>query len=56
MTMIAIMLVPVASRSPYPSQRINSGTITLPPPTPSRPLNAPAAVPITASFRVLELI
>src|SRR5215207_6616053 len=46
------MLVPVASRSPNPSQTMSSGTITLPPPTPSRPLNAPAAVPITASFRV----
>src|SRR5436190_6545454 len=34
---------------------ISSGTITLPPPTPSRPLSTPAAVPITASFRVLGM-
>ncbi len=50
MTTIAARLVPVASRSPYPSQRIKSGTITVPPPTPNRPLNAPAAVPIATSF------
>src|SRR5881275_3146493 len=49
------MLVPVASRSPYPSQMISRGTITLPPPTPSRPLSTPAAVPIAASFRVLGM-
>jgi len=31
-------------------------TITLPPPTPRRPLKAPPAVPIAASFRVREAI
>src|SRR2546422_5307598 len=51
MTTIAARLVPVASRSPYPSQKINRGTITVPPPTPNRPLNAPAAVAIATSFR-----
>jgi hypothetical protein len=42
--------VPVASRSPYPNQRIRSGTMTVPPPTPKSPLKAPAAVPIAASL------
>src|SRR3954454_20555567 len=48
------MLVPVASLAPKPSQTISIGTITLPPPTPSRPLNAPPAVPIAASFRIRD--
>ena len=51
MTTIAARLVPVATRSVYPSPRISSGTITVPPPTPNIPLNAPAAVPIAMSFR-----
>src|SRR3954471_15349319 len=46
------MLVPVASRAPYPSQMISRGTITLPPPTPSSPLKIPPAVPIAASLSV----
>src|SRR5882757_3309776 len=46
---IAARLVPVASRSPKPNQKISSGTITVPPPTPNKPLKAPAAVPIAAS-------
>ena len=46
---IAARLVPVASRSPKPNQKISIGTITVPPPTPKRPLKAPAAVPIAAS-------
>src|SRR4029450_6557970 len=29
---------------------MSRGTITVPPPTPNRPLNTPAAVPITPSF------
>jgi trehalose 6-phosphate phosphatase len=32
----------------------SSGTITVPPPTPNRPLKSPAAVPIEAKFRVRE--
>jgi trehalose 6-phosphate phosphatase len=48
MMKIDVRLVPVASRSSYPSQKIRSGTITVPPPTPNRPLNAPAAVAIAA--------
>src|SRR6266496_90028 len=31
---------------------MNSGTITVPPPTPNRPLNTPAAAAIAASFSV----
>src|SRR4051794_3149318 len=53
MTRIAMSDVPVASRSPYASQRMSSGTITVPPPTPKRPLKKPAAVPMTASRRSL---
>src|ERR687886_2668380 len=49
-TPIAASDVPVASRSPKPSHRTRRGTITVPPPTPNRPLNTPAAVPITPSF------
>src|ERR1700742_120208 len=52
MTMIAARLVPVARRSPKPNQRIRRGTMMVPPPTPKRPLKAPAAVPIAASLAV----
>ena len=41
--------VPVAERSPYPSQ-IRSGTIMAPPPTPKSALKAPAAIPIPPSL------
>jgi hypothetical protein len=40
----------VASRSPKANQKIKSGTITVPPPTPKRPLKAPAATPMAVSF------
>src|SRR5919197_1747289 len=52
MITIAASEVPVASRSSYPSQRMHSGTITVPPPTPKSPLNTPAPAPIAASFSV----
>src|SRR5919197_4330926 len=52
MITIAASEVPVASRSSYPSQRMHSGTITVPPPTPKSPLNTPAAAAIAASFSV----
>src|SRR4051794_34728194 len=48
MTTIAASEVPVASRSSYPSQRMSSGTMIVPPPTPNSPLKAPAPVAITA--------
>src|SRR5215216_5741315 len=51
MITIAARLVPVASRSPYASQKIRSGTMIVPPPTPNRPLNTPPTVPIARSFR-----
>src|SRR5215211_1365809 len=51
MTTIAARLVPVASRSPYASQKIRSGTMIVPPPTPNSPLKTPPAVPIARSFR-----
>ena len=44
---IADSEVAVARRSPKPSM-ISSGTITIPPPTPNRPLKAPASTPIAA--------
>ena len=50
MSTIAARLVPVASRSPKASQKISSGTMTVPPPTPNRPLKKPPRVPITSSF------
>src|SRR5215216_2905958 len=50
MITIAKRLVPVASRSPYASQRIRRGTMIVPPPTPNRPLKKPPAVPIARSF------
>src|SRR3954447_5502545 len=50
MSTIAARLVPVASRSAYASQKIRSGTMTVPPPTPNRPLKKPPTVPITSSF------
>src|SRR3954462_4937547 len=49
MTTMAARDVPVASFVPKPSQSTSSGTITDPPPTPNRPLNTPAAVPIAPS-------
>src|SRR5881227_2378634 len=49
-TTMAASEVPVAMRSSYPSHRTSSGTITTPPPTPNRPLNSPATLPVTASF------
>src|SRR5919198_3902797 len=49
MTTIAASDVPVASRSPYPSQRMSNGTMTVPPPIPNRPLKSPASVPVAAS-------
>src|SRR3982750_4907342 len=52
MITIAARLVPVASRSSYPSQKIRSGTMIVPPPTPNRPLKAPAAVAIAESLRI----
>src|SRR5688572_30738739 len=55
MNTIAASEVPVASRGPYPSQRISSGTITTPPPTPKSPENAPAAVPAAASRRSRDM-
>src|SRR5215208_2118007 len=51
MITIAARLVPVASRSPYASQKMRSGTMIVPPPTPNRPLKTPPAVPIAKSFR-----
>src|SRR3954451_22115121 len=50
MITIAASEVPVASRSSWPSQRMNSGTMTVPPPTPKSPLKMPAAAAIAASF------
>src|SRR3954468_1486427 len=50
MSTIAARLVPVASRSPKASQKMRSGTMTVPPPTPNRPLKKPPRVPITSSF------
>src|SRR3954449_6241689 len=55
MTMIAASDVAVATRSSKPSQRTSSGTITIPPPTPKRPENRPARVPITPSWSVRRL-
>src|SRR5919198_2258331 len=52
MITIAARLVPVASRPSYPSHRIRSGTMIVPPPTPNSPLNAPAAVAIADSLRI----
>src|SRR5919198_5551848 len=49
MTTIAASDVPVASRSPYPSQRMSNGTMTVPPPIPNRPRKSPASVPVAAS-------
>ena len=40
-TAIAASEVPVATCSRYPNHRTSSGTITVPPPTPNRPLNRP---------------
>src|SRR3954465_5667558 len=53
--MIAASDVAVATRSSKPSQRTSSGTITVPPPTPSSPENRPARVPITPSWSVRRL-
>src|SRR3954471_10705119 len=53
--MIAASEVAVATRSSKPSQRTSSGTITVPPPTPSSPENRPARVPITPSWSVRRL-
>src|SRR3954447_6444080 len=55
MTMIAASEVALATRSPKPSQSTSSGTITVPPPTPSSPENRPARVPITPSWSVRRL-
>src|SRR5919204_5158287 len=44
--------VPVARRSSKPNHSTSRGTITVPPPTPKRPENTPATVPIAASFGV----
>src|SRR3954464_738862 len=55
MTMIAASEVALATRSPKPSQSTSSGTITVPPPTPSSPENKPARVPITPSWSVRRL-
>src|SRR3954467_5782240 len=52
MMVMAASEVPVASRSPYSSQSTRSGTMTMPPPTPNRPENNPANVPISPSVRV----
>src|SRR6476661_6806576 len=52
MITIAASEVPVASRSSYPSHRMKSGTMTVPPPTPKSPLKTPAPAAIAASFSV----
>ena len=49
-TMVA-RLVPVAMRGEKANQAISNGTITVPPPTPKSPLNAPAAVPMMTSLQ-----
>jgi len=54
MTTIAASDVPVASRSPKPSHSTSSGTMTVPPPMPTRPLNSPAAAPMAASVSVRQ--
>src|SRR5258708_3944471 len=50
MKTIAASEVAVAEASSEPSQKTSRGTITLPPPTPNRPLKGPAAVPIAISL------
>src|SRR5919108_1255736 len=50
MIAIAASDVPVATCSRNPNHRISRGTITVPPPTPKRALNAPAAVPVAVSL------
>src|SRR3954452_570921 len=52
MMTMAASEVPVARRSSNANQRMSRGTMTVPPPTPNRPENTPAVVPMAASFRV----
>src|SRR5205814_31002 len=42
-----------AEHPPQAGERVGRGTITLPPPIPTRPLSTPATVPITASRATL---